>query len=390
MEEAPPTLPSSVKSLELEGRVFHIVGTAHVSAQSVEDVRRTVALTRPDTIAIELCEPRYNSMVQKKNWQDTNLFRVIREKKTLFLLAQLLLQSFYRRLGKQLEVQPGAEMMQGAACATETGAQLALIDRRIDITLKRVWRHLGFWARLKFIATLLGSILSSEEISAEDIEALKDADQLDSMLEELGKSFPQINTYLLKERDIYLAQKLLRTTGQTVVAVVGAGHVAGMLQHMQESIPIEPLETLPPPSRAAKAMPWILPTLIIALLGWGFYAKGFERGVDSIWIWIGVNFVCTGIGTALACAHPLSILAGALAAPITSLNPAIAAGWVAGLVEAWVRPPKVQDFENLSTALETFRGFYTSPVIRILLVVVLANLGSTIGTVVAIPWIVAH
>ena len=234
MQATVPALPSSVTPVMLEGKSIYIVGTAHVSAQSVADVRATVAAIQPDTIAIELCEPRYQGLVKKSAWQHTNLFQVIRQKKATFLLAQLVIQSFYRRLGKQLEVEPGAEMLAGAACAEETGAHLALIDRRIDITLKRVWRYLGFWQRMKLFYVLLESVFASDELQDDDIEALKKQDQLEALMGEMGRAFPAIKHRLIDERDVYLAQKLRDAPGEKIVAVVGAGHVPGMVAAIQQ------------------------------------------------------------------------------------------------------------------------------------------------------------
>ena len=390
MQATVPALPSSVTPVMLEGKSIYIVGTAHVSAQSVADVRATVAAIQPDTIAVELCEPRYQGLVKKSAWQHTNLFQVIRQKKATFLLAQLVIQSFYRRLGKQLEVEPGAEMLAGAACAEETGAHLALIDRRIDITLKRVWRYLGFWQRMKLFYVLLESVFASDELQDDDIEALKKQDQLEALMGEMGRAFPAIKHRLIDERDVYLAQKLRDAPGEKIVAVVGAGHVPGMVAAIQQEQSIAELDTLPPPSRWSKIWPWLIPAAVVALIAWGFVQGGAERGIDSILIWVLVNGVLAALGALAAWAHPLSIVAAFVAAPITSLNPTIAAGWVSGLVEAWLRPPAVADFESLPSALETFRGFWRNPVIRILLVVVLTNIGSSIGTFVAIPWIAAR
>lgn len=390
MQDATPVLPSSATQVELEGKTIYIVGTAHVSAQSVQDVRAAVAAVRPDTIAIELCEPRYQGLVKKDAWRNTNIFQVVKQGKTMFLLAQLVMQSFYRRLGKQLEVEPGAEMLAGAACAEETGAKLELIDRRIDITLKRVWRHLGFWSRLKLFGVMVEAMFSSDEIDAKDIEALKKQDQLEALMGEMGKAFPEIKKRLIDERDIYLAQKLRAAPGERIVAVVGAGHVPGMLLAIRETLPLAELESLPPPTRWSKIWPWLIPASVAGLIAWGFFQGGAERAIDSIVIWVGVTGTLAALGALCALAHPLTILSAFLAAPITTLHPAIAAGWVSGLVEAWLRPPSVGDFETLPEALETFRGFMRNPVIRILLVVVLTNVGSSLGTFVAIPWIAAR
>ena len=390
MQDEASSLPSCVAKVALEGKTIYIVGTAHVSAQSVQDVRAAVAAVRPDTIAIELCEPRYQGLVKKAAWRATNLFQVIRQGKATFLLAQLAMQSFYRRLGKQLEVEPGAEMLAGAACAEETGAKLELIDRRIDITLKRIWRHLGFWHRLKLFGVMAEALFSSEEIAGADIEALKKQDQLESLMGEMGKAFPEIKKRLIDERDIYLAQKLRAAPGECIVAVVGAGHVPGMLKAIREPMSLVELDSLPPPSRWAKIWPWLIPAAVVGLIVWGFFQGGAERGVDSIAIWVGVTGLLGALGAAVALPHPLTVLSAFLAAPITTLHPAIAAGWVAGLVEAWIRPPSVGDFETLPAALESFRGFIRNPVVRILLVVVTTNIGSSIGTFVAIPWIASR
>jgi len=383
-------LPSCATVVALEGKTIYIVGTAHVSAQSVQDVRDTVAAVRPDTIAIELCAPRYQGMVKKAAWQQTNLFQVIRQGKATFLLAQLAMQSFYRRLGKHLEVEPGAEMLAGASCAEETGARLELIDRRIDITLKRVWRHLGLWPRLKLFGVMAEALLRSDEIEEKDIEALKKQDQLEALMGEMGQAFPEIKKRLIDERDVYLAQKLRDAPGERIVAVVGAGHVPGMLKAIRESRPLADLESLPPLSRWSKIWPWLIPAGVLALMAWGFIQGGAERGVDSIAIWVGVTGTLGALGAVAAWAHPLAVLSAFLAAPITTLHPALAAGWFAGLVQAWIRPPSVADFESLPQALESVRGFVRNPVVRILLVVVTTNIGASIGTFVAIPWIASR
>ncbi|NCA81951.1 MAG: TraB/GumN family protein [Opitutae bacterium] len=390
MQDEASSLPSGATVVELEGKTICIVGTAHVSAQSVQDVRDAVAAVRPDTIAIELCEPRYQSLVKKDAWRNTNIFQVVKQGKATFLLAQLVMQSFYRRLGKQLEVEPGAEMLAGARCAEETGARLELIDRRIDITLKRVWRHLGFWHRVKLLGVMVEAMFGSEEIQGADIEALKKQDQLEALMGEMGKAFPEIKKRLIDERDIYLAQKLRLAPGERIVAVVGAGHVPGMVKAIRAPMSLTELESLPPPARWSKIWPWLIPAGVVALIAWGFWQGGAERGVDSIAIWVGVNGALAALGAALALAHPLTVLSAFVAAPLTSLNPTLAAGWVSGLVQAWIRPPSVDDFESLPEALETFRGFVRNPVIRILLVVVLTNIGSSIGTFAAIPWIASR
>lgn len=390
MPDEVPALPSGAAQVELEGKTVYIVGTAHVSAQSVQDVRAAVAAVRPDTIAVELCEPRYQGLVKKEAWRHTNVFQVVRQGKATFLLAQLVLQSFYRRLGQQLETEPGAEMLAAAAGAAETGARLELIDRRIDVTLKRVWRQLGFWHRLKLCGVLFEAMFSSEKIAGQDVEALKKQDQLEALMGEMGQAFPQIKKCLIDERDVYLAQKLRDAPGARIVAVVGAGHVAGILQAIRAPRSLAELERLPPPSRWSKIWPWLIPAGVVALIVWGFAQGGAERGIDSIAIWAGVTGTLSALGAVAARPHPLTVVAAFVAAPFTTLHPALAAGWVAGLVEAWLRPPAVADFEALPAAMASLRAFVRNPVVRILLVVLTTNVGASLGTFVAIPWIAAR
>lgn len=389
-DPAATPLPSSVTTLDLEGKSVFLLGTAHVSRQSVDDVRAAAAALAPDTVAVELCEPRYRSLSDPNAWRDTDLFKLIRQKKTTFLLAQLAMQAFYRRVGKHLETEPGAEMMEAARFATASGARLELVDRRIDLTLKRVWAALGFWQKTKLFGLLLSSLFSSgDEVSAEDVENLKQSDQLESAMGELARAFPGVKSRLMDERDAYLAEKIRRAPGTRILAVVGAGHVPGIVANIRTPRDLAPLEALPAPSRWSRVWPWLIPLAVFAIIALGFFRRDPSVAVHSVLVWTLVNAVSAAVGALAALAHPLAILAAALAAPITSLNPAIAAGWVAGLVQVWIRPPAVRDFESLPADLETFRTFFRNPVVRVLLVVALANLGSALGTWIALPWIAA-
>ena len=383
-------LPASTHHITAGGKDIYLVGTAHVSRQSVDDVRSTVESLRPDTICIELCAARHKALVRRDDWKKMNIFKVIREKKALFLLAQLILNSFYRRIGEQLGVQPGAEMLEGIRLADENGCGLVLADRDIEITLKRVWGYLGFWSRLKMIFQLAAGIFVVEDIDADLVETMKSQDQLESILQTFSRKFPEIKKRLIDERDIYLAQKISRAPGKTVVAVVGAGHVAGIRKHVHSDIPLEPLMKIPPGSFVPAVIKWTIPLVVAMLLVAGFLKGGTQHAVESVYIWILVNGVLAGFGAALALAHPLTILASFVGAPLTSLNPMIAAGWVAGLVQAWVRKPTVADLEDLPEALTTVKGFWLNPASKILLVVVLANLGSSLGTFISGGWIAAR
>ncbi len=379
-------LPKRVTHVKAGDKDIYLVGTAHVSKDSVEDVRRTIEQVRPDTVCVELCKARHEAIMQADNWGKMDIVKIIRQKKAVFLLAQLIMSSFYRRLGEKLGVQPGAEMIEGIRMAEQTGAQLVLADRDIEITLKRVWGYLGFMSKLKLAMQFMMGIFTSEEIDADMIEQLKQQDQLESVMAEFAGRYPEIKRRLIDERDSFLAQKIRTAPGKTAVAVVGAGHVDGIKSQLHEAHSLDELMELPPKPLWPVFFKWGVPLLIVAMIVYGF-TKSSENGWGNVYIWFFVNGILSALGAAIAFAHPLAILTAFVAAPITSLNPFLAAGWFAGLVQAVIKKPKVSDLENLPEATTTLKGFWANPVIRILLVVALANLGSVIGTHVAGLWI---
>lgn len=379
-------LPERVTYVKVGDKDVYLVGTAHISKDSVEDVRTTVEQVHPDAICIELCKARHQAITQSDNWKKMDIIKVVRQKKAVFLLAQLIMSSFYRRLGEKLGVQPGAEMIEGIRLAEETGAQLVLADRDIEITLKRVWGYLGLWTKLKLAMQLLTGIFTNEEIDSDMIEQLKKQDQLEAVMAEFAGQYPEIKRRLIDERDTFLAEKIRTAPGKTVVAVVGAGHVDGIKSQIQDEHSLDELMELPPKPLWPVFFKWGIPLLIVAMIVYGF-SKGTKNGWENIYIWFLVNGILSGLGAAIALAHPLSILTAFVAAPITSLNPFLAAGWFAGLTQALIKRPKVSDLENLPEALGSLKAFWANPVIRILLVVALANVGSVIGTHVAGVWI---
>ncbi len=383
------TLPERVTHVTVDDKDVYLVGTAHLSNESVDDVQTTVEMVKPDAIGVELCQGRYQAMTQAGNWSKMNIFKVVRQKKATFLLAQLVMTSFYRRLGEKLNIQPGAEMLKGIELSESTGAELVLADRSIEITLKRVWGYLGFWNKVKLFSQLAMGVFVHEEIDSDMIENLKKQDQLEAVMAEFADKFPEIKRRLIDERDTYLAQMIRTAPGKTIVAVVGAGHVPGMTEQIQQDHCLDELNELPPKSRWLGFVKWGIPLAILGLLVYGF-TKGAAHGIENIYIWFLINGVLSAVGAALAMAHPLTILSAFLAAPLTSLNPLIAAGWVAGIVQAAIKKPKVSDLEDLPEAIGTIKGFWTNPVTRILLVVALANVGSMVGTYIAGVWIAAR
>jgi pheromone shutdown-related protein TraB len=362
-----------------------LLGTAHVSQQSVEQVKKLITEEKPDTVCVELCESRYQALRQKENWQNMDIFKVIKEKKAFLLLSNLILAAFQKRIASKLEIRPGEEMIQAITSAEAVEARIHLADRDIRVTLARTWHQLSWWSRIKLIFQLLLSFGDVESINAEEVERMKQQDVLETILAEVGQSMPSLRKTLIDERDQFLAEKIRNAPGQKIIAVVGAGHMPGIQKYWDKSIDINELQTMPPKSRLTGIIKWILPLTILGVLGYGFFVGGAKAGTDMITWWVAANGILAGLGAIVALAHPLTICSSVMAAPLTSLNPMIAAGWVSGLVEAFSRRPKVKDFEHLQEDILSLKGFWRNKVTRILLVVVFVNLGSTVGTFVAFP-----
>ncbi len=373
--------------LVLGERHIYILGTAHVSKKSVEEVRALIKEVRPHSVCVELCESRWESIFNQDRWKKMDIVQVIREKKALFVLMQLMLSVFYKKIGERLGVRPGEDMIQAVICAREVGAEVVLADRDVNITLKRVWGHLSFWQKMRLVKEMLFGIFSVGDVEEEDIERLKHGDEFEVMLKEISSAFPGIKEKLIDERDIYLSQKIRQAPGEKVVAVVGRGHIKGITRYISQEREIGDLLTIPPPSRSSRVLKWIIPLLIVGLISYGFFRGGATLSLHSIAIWVMVNGLLSALGVALALGHPLAVGAAFVAAPITSLNPMIAAGWVAGLVQAWVKRPTVMDMERLPEDILSVKGFWSNPISKILLVVAFANIGSSLGTFIAGGWI---
>ncbi|MCP3925240.1 MAG: TraB/GumN family protein [Desulfobacterales bacterium] len=368
-------------------REIIIVGTAHVSQESTDLVSEIIDQEFPDTVCIELCESRYQSISQKDKWKNTDIVKVVKEKKALVLFLNLLLASFQRKIAKKLDIKPGQEMLTAIDKANEKGAKIHLADRNIQTTLTRAWRSMGFISKMKLIFQLLFSFGGSDDISAEEIEKMKQEDVLKTLLADVKKTHPVLESVLIDERDQYLSEMIKTAPGKKIVAVVGAGHTPGIKRYWEKDIDLDELSKIPPKTFISKILKWILPIGIIAAIAYGFFSDP-NVGKDMIIFWILANGILSGLGALIALGHPLTILSAIVAAPLTSLNPMIAAGWVSGLVEAVFSKPKVKDLESLHEDILSFKGFWRNKVTKILLVVVLTNIGSAIGTMVALPMIV--
>jgi len=379
---------NNIHSLFFEEKEVILVGTAHVSKESTRLVGEVIETEKPDTVCVELCESRYQSIRQKDRWLETDIIKVIKEKKSFLLLSNLLLASFQKRIADKFDIKPGEEMIKAIETAESIGAVIHLADRNIRITLAKTWRAMSLWGKIKLLFQLVLSMGEVSDISEKDIEKMKQEDVLETLLADVGKSLPVLKDILIDERDQYLTHKIRTAPGKKIVAVVGAGHVPGIKKYWDAKIDIERLNQIPPKGKISGILKWVIPLGILVLFVLGFYHGGSHAGTDMITWWVMANGILAGLGAMIALAHPLTILTSIIAAPLTSLNPMIAAGWVSGLVEAFSRKPKVRDFENLPEDILSIKGFWKNKITRILLVVVFTNLGSSIGTFVAIPLMV--
>lgn len=385
MEEINELLTNeNIDLIEENGKSIYLVGTAHVSQKSVELATLAINTIRPDSVAIELCEKRYESIKDPDKWKKTDIVAIIRKGQAYVLFAQLILAGFQKKLGKHLKVKPGAEMLAAANVANENGAEITFADRDVKTTLKRTWANLSFFSMIKVIGAMLGGLFSKEEISEEELERLKTSDVMDEMLKEFSKELPEVQASLIDERDKYLAQKIRSSPGVNIVAVVGAGHCPGIKKYITDDIILDELEEIPEKSFVRKMLPWLIPAIFLGLITYGFTKAGADTGIEMLSTWVWINAVFGGIGALIALAHPLAVISAFLVSPFSSLNPFLAAGWVAGLVQAIIKKPRVEDLETIGDDISTFKGFFSNRVLHILLIMILTNILGSIGTFISL------
>jgi pheromone shutdown-related protein TraB len=369
----------NITRIHLDGKEIILIGTAHVSKQSAEQVKEVIERERPDSVCIELDDQRFKSIKEGNKWKETDIFKVIKEKKASLLLMNLAISSFQNRLAKQFDIKPGQEMIQGIESAEEIGAKLVLADRNIQITFSRIWSNVGFWGKGQLLTSIVYSIFNKETITEEELEKMKSQDTLNAMLAEISEAFPRLKTPLIDERDQYLAQKIKEAPGEKIVAVLGAAHVPGITKEIHREHDLQALIKTKPKSKVPQILGWALPALIVAIMVLTFYLNP-SAGIDQAISWILWTGTMSAIGATLAFGHPIAILSAFLAAPITALHPLLAAGWVSGIVQAYFHRPNVSDFETLSDDVFSLKGFWRNKVTRILLMVVLTNLFASLGT----------
>ncbi len=379
-----------IKVVHRNGVNITLVGTAHVSKESVALVEEKILTGNFDCVAVELCPPRYENLVNQSWWKNLDIYEIFKKKKAALLLVNLALSAYQRRLGEKIGIEAGREMIRATELAAEQNIRLEVVDRDITTTLHRLVTEVSFWQKIKIFSGLVVGIFVGEEVDQEQIENLKKGDMLHSVIEEFGESLPQIKNVLIDERDEYMTGKLemLATSEngpKNILALVGAGHLIGM-ESAFESPPdqkrLEELSRKPSPSWTGYYVGWGIGVFILGMFYVG-YQQSPELGWNLVVTWVAINGGLSALGAALALAHPLSVMAAFLAAPLTSLNPTIGAGMVVGLVESYLRKPKVRDFERLREDIASLPMWWKNGVVRVLLIFFFANVGSVVGTYVA-------
>jgi pheromone shutdown-related protein TraB len=385
-------------TLTLNEKEIILIGTAHVSRESIDEVSRIIRESVPAVVCIELDAGRYASISEKDNWEKLNVTKVFREGKGFLLIANLVLSGFQRRMGNELGVKPGEEMKTAIETAKELNIPFTFCDREVQITLRRAWTRCNLWNKCKLLASLLSSAFTTEKLSKEEIENLKKRSELDGMMSELSDYLPLVKETLIDERDRYLAAKIWESAneystrqGGRTAAVVGAGHLQGIKAHLEnmaagkEKTATEDLELIPPPSIFSKAAGWIIPLLIVALIAAGFIHAGAGVSLNMLLRWVLWNGSLAALGSIIALGHPLAILVSFLGAPIATLNPFIGVGLFSGIAEATMRKPRVNDAENISEDVTSLKGIYRNRITKALLVFFLSSIGGMVGNFVSIP-----
>ncbi len=372
----------NLHKIQINDKEIYLLGTAHVSKISAEQTKQLINETNPDAVCIELDEKRYESLQDPKKWQETNITTIIKKKQTGLLLANLILSSYQKKIAKKINTDTGREMIEAIKMCKEHNIKLELIDRSIQTTFTRIYRKHTFFQKIKLIMTLIFSIFDDEEVSEQEIEDLKQQDMLSAALKEVEQQFPLVAEVLIDERNKILAHNIKNAPGTKIVAIVGAAHVPGILDYIKQDYSITEIMEVPQKSLTSKLSGWVLPLLIMTIILLTF-SIDTSQGMDQIIKWFLINGTLSAIGTLLAFGHPLSIITAFIAAPITSLNPLLAAGWFAGLTEAYLRKPKVKDLQDINDAMNSIKSMYKNRFTHILLVVVMANVFSSLGTIIA-------
>ena len=357
------------ETVDLGDRKVTLVGTAHVSEKSRQEVIDTIEEIEPDHVAVELDKDRLDSLKNKTGWKDLDVVEAIREGKGSLLFLNLILSIYQRRIGLEEGINPGEEMLAAINKAEEKDLEYSLIDQEIPETFERLREELGFWEKINLAASLFGSDMDLE------VEDLKDQDIIGSIVKELEEEFPSIKQVFLDERNSHMVDELLEKEFNHAVVVVGAAHLEGMIEELKGN-----RKTFEEDEYLFK-VPWMkiakygLPLAIIAGLGYSFYQVGFSTGVNATAFWILSNGILAFLGAVIARSHLITWIVSFIASPLTSLNPALAAGMVASYCEGKLYPPKVEELESIAY-IENYRELWGNQVGRIILTFIFVNIGS--------------
>ena len=372
-----------------DGKVLYLIGTAHVSGDSVNFVEECITEFEPDTVAVELDKNRMDVLKNRKKFEETDIFDIFKKKKVLFFTVQLMMSSYQKKIAEKTGSAPGSEFKKAIELAEEKDLKLVNADRDISVTLKRTINAMTFKEKVKFFTGMLFG--DDKDVDEKAIEDLKKGDMLMQLIGEMQDEFPSLKRTILDERDRYLAANIAQNLGEKTVAVVGAAHVPGILRRLQEEKPeedsLEDINFVPKGSKVTKMIPWIIPLLIIGMFIYGFFNGNAPDTLEAAIWWVVINGTLSALGCALALGHPLTILAGFVAAPITSLNPTIGAGIVTGFVQLYLVRPRVIDLETVSQDTMHLKGWWKNKLSRTLLVSLFSSIGSAIGTFAAIPFL---
>lgn len=370
-----------------DDKEFVLVGTAHISQESKDLVTQAIQEESPDTVCVELDEGRLKSLEDPDRWKKTDLKKIIREHQLGTLIANLVLGSYQKRMGLSTGVRPGAELYGAVLSARSAGIPIVLADRDIKVTLRRTWSCTPWYRKFSLIASLFASLFDKTEISEEELKRIRERDSLSAMMEEFGKTFPEVKSVLIDERDQYLASRIRHASGKKVLAVVGAGHVQGIRKILEENKPLPEESTLcqiKPSSPVFKILGWTITVAIIAsIVGVGIHS-GLEKAGEVTLNW----FLYTGggamLGSIIAGAHPLAVLTALVVAPFTGLTPLIGVGFFVALVQAYLRPPRVAEFETVSEDIWKISRWWKNRVTRVILCFLLPGFPAIIGKIIAL------
>jgi len=381
-----------VHQVSYKNKEIILVGTAHISKHSAKLVGRVIEGEKPDVVCVELDAQRLEALSNQKRWENLDLKTIIKKKQLSTLIINILLSSYQKKLGSKLGVKPGLELFEATKVAKKLDIPIELGDRDVRITLKRAWHSMSFIQKLKFMTLGIAGIFEKEEISEEELEKLKSKDVLTELMKELGKAMPVLKTVLIDERDSFLAKKIKEANGNKIVAIVGAGHLQGIIKKItnDEQIDLSTIEVIPKSSPWVKIIGWAIPVIIVGSIFFIGYNQGMQEAGNNSLYWFLANGIPSAIGAIIALGHPFAVLSVFFAAPFTSLSPLIGAGYVAAFVQTYFKPPVVKEIQSVSEDINKPLMWWKNKLLRILLVFILSGLGSVIGTYVGAYKIISN